>query len=332
MVLRGPACRRACGSCLEPEEWRPKEADRRECRLPLRVVMDPLDACVVTESFDARTERLPAADGQAGDGTTAVVVAICPREALDVLEVVARRGRRRADVTVLPESFGLVYRLRRPALDPSEIPVYEPRAGLRRRASLAWKRVSDVVVAAALLTLLLPVLALVAVVIRLESPGSVIFAQERVGRRGRPFKVLKFRTMVADAHKHEARLVAESEADRRFVKITCDPRVTRIGRFLRKTSIDELPQLWNVIRGEMSLVGPRPSQPGEVAHYEPPHFERLLVRPGITGMWQVSGRSGLSFEEAVALDGAYVRDWSPSLDLRILARTALVVLQCRGAC
>lgn len=168
VVLRGPACRRACADCLEPEEWRPTDPPDRECRLPLRVVMDPLDACVVTESFDARTEAMPAHGGQTARSRSAVVVCVCPREAPKVLEVVARGGERRAGIRVLPESFGLAYRLR-PALGLHEVPVYEPPAGVRRRASLGWKRASDVAVAAVLLVLLLPLLALVAVVIRLES-------------------------------------------------------------------------------------------------------------------------------------------------------------------
>jgi lipopolysaccharide/colanic/teichoic acid biosynthesis glycosyltransferase len=190
----------------------------------------------------------------------------------------------------------------------------------------------DVLVAATTLLLLSPLLLLVALLIRLESPGPVIFIQERVGKNGRVFRILKFRTMVAGAQDDQATVTAGCRADPRFIKIECDPRVTRLGRILRKTSIDELPQLWNVLRGDMSLVGPRPSQPGEVEHYEPDHFTRLLVKPGVTGMWQVSGRSDLCFEDAVKLDSAYVRDWSPLLDLKILVKTVAVVLQCRGAC
>ena len=146
------------------------------------------------------------------------------------------------------------------------------------------------------------------------------------------FRILKLRTMVADAQDTETRFTADCSADPRFVKIDCDPRVTRLGRILRKTSIDELPQLWNVLRGQMSLVGPRPSQPSEVEHYAPEHFTRLLVKPGVTGMWQVSGRSDLSFEEAVELDSAYVMEWSPLLDLKILVKTIPVVIRCSGAC
>ena len=175
-------------------------------------------------------------------------------------------------------------------------------------------------------------MALVALAIRLESPGSVIFRQDRVGRNGSEFRIFKFRTMVAGAHTDEAAITAACSADPRFIKIDGDPRVTRLGRILRKTSIDELPQLWNVVRGEMSLVGPRPSQPCEVEHYEPHHFTRLLVKPGVTGMWQVSGRSAVCFEDAVKLDTSYVLEWSTLLDLRILVKTVGVVIGCRGAC
>ena len=157
------------------------------------------------------------------------------------------------------------------------------------------------------------------------------------GRRGdsqntAPTQPAGRHTMVTGAHAAEAKIRADCAADPRFVKMQRDPRVTRLGRILRKTSIDELPQLWNVLRGEMSLVGPRPSQPSEVQHYEPDHFTRLLVKPGVTGMWQVSGRSDLSFEDAVRLDSAYVLDWSAGLDLKILLKTMAVVVQCRGAC
>ena len=213
-----------------------------------------------------------------------------------------------------------------------EVPVVHTARGSWQALARAWKRVTDVVIALVSLTLLLPLLLLVALLIRLGSPGPVIFRQERVGKYGRCFRILKFRTMADGAHEQEARFRQECSADPRFIKIVCDPRVTRLGRILRKTSVDELPQLWNVLRGDMSLVGPRPSQPSEVEHYEPGHFTRLLVKPGVTGMWQVSGRSALCFEDAVKLDAAYVRDWTPWLDLKILVKTVAVVLRCRGAC
>ena len=218
------------------------------------------------------------------------------------------------DVRVTAGSIGHAYHVFR-ALDWDAVPVEAPRLSLSQMLARVWKRCLDVVVAAATLIVLMPLLLVVAVLIRLGSPGPVIFRQDRVG---------------ADAQ--EARLRADCSADPRFIKIACDPRVTRFGALLRKTSIDELPQLWNVLRGEMSLVGPRPSQPHEVECYQPAHFVRLLVKPGVTGMWQVSGRSDMGFEEAVALDSAYIREWSPLLDMRVLLKTVVVVAGCRGAC
>jgi len=232
---------------------------------------------------------------------------------------------------VMPQTMGCVYHLLT-GLGWAEVPVVSVQRGLWQAFGRVWKRSLDVVVAALTLAVLLPLLGVVALLIRLESPGPVIFTQNRVGKNGRVFPILKFRTMVNGAQEDEARVRAECSADPRFVKIECDPRVTRLGRILRKTSIDELPQLWNVLRGDMSLVGPRPSQPSEVELYEPDQFTRLLVKPGVTGMWQVSGRSEVCFEDAVKLDSAYVRDWSPLLDLKIMAKTVAVVLQCRGAC
>lgn len=232
---------------------------------------------------------------------------------------------------VMPQTMGCVYHLLA-GLGWAEVPVVPVHRGLWQALGRAWKSGLDVVVAALTLAVLLPLLAVVALLVHLESPGPAIFTQDRVGKNGRVFRIFKFRTMVTGAHEDEARVRAECSADARFVKIACDPRVTRLGRVLRKTSMDELPQLWNVLRGDMSLVGPRPSQPSEVELYEPDQFTRLLVKPGVTGMWQVSGRSELCFEDAVKLDSAYVRDWSPLLDLKIMAKTVAVVLQCRGAC
>ena len=212
------------------------------------------------------------------------------------------------------------------------LPLVDCRTSARTAVWVGLKRVADIVMAAFLLLMLLPFMVMVGLLIRLESPGPALFAQERVGRFGKTFRILKFRTMVDGAHRLESTLVAARQGDPRFVKIECDPRATRLGRILRKTSIDELPQLWNVLRGDMSLVGPRPSQPQEVAHYSLHEFPRLLVRPGITGLWQVSGRSALSFEQAVELDRAYVRNWTPFLDFKILLKTVTVVLRCDGAC
>ncbi|HEX6938027.1 MAG TPA: exopolysaccharide biosynthesis polyprenyl glycosylphosphotransferase [Longimicrobiales bacterium] len=198
---------------------------------------------------------------------------------------------------------------------------------------MALKRAMDVAVAAAALVLTSPLLVLIAAAIRLDSPGPVLFGQIRVGVGGKPFRMWKFRTMVPDAERMKPALAYLNESgDSRLFKIPHDPRVTRLGRWLRRTSLDELPQLLNVLRGEMSLVGPRPFFPDDLRHYEPHHFERLTVLPGITGLWQVSGRSDVrDFETVVRLDREYIRHWSLGLDLRILARTIPAVLRRDGA-
>jgi lipopolysaccharide/colanic/teichoic acid biosynthesis glycosyltransferase len=259
------------------------------------------------------------------------VLAFAPEDAHHAVSALSWIVSQGMDFRVMPETMGCVYPLLR-RLGWAEVPVVCTRLRLRHALARVWKRVTDVVVAASTFALLLPLMALVAVAIRVDTPGPVIFTQDRVGKNGRIFRMLKFRTMVAGAHLHEARMTADCSADQRFVKIDCDPRVTRLGQILRKTSVDELPQLWNVLRGEMSLVGPRPSQPSEVEHYEPEHFVRLLTKPGVTGMWQVSGRSGLCFEDAVKLDSIYEREQNPLLDLKIMFKTVAVVLRCRGAC
>lgn len=193
------------------------------------------------------------------------------------------------------------------------------------------KRVVDIGLAAALLILTAPLWLIIALAIKLDSPGPVIFRQRRVGKDGRLFTFYKFRGMVADAEARLHEVAHLNEVDGPIFKSRRDPRVTRVGRVLRRTSLDELPQLWNVLRGEMSLVGPRPPLPMEVAQYEPWQRDRLLAPGGITGLWQVSGRNMLGFEEMVRLDLDYITRWSLWLDLRILARTVRVVLTARGA-
>jgi len=200
----------------------------------------------------------------------------------------------------------------------------------QRRGRLFVKSAIDRVGAALLLVLLAPVFAVVAVAVKLSSPGPVLYRQERVGQYGRTFEFLKFRTMVTEADAQLAQLAAANESDGLLFKIREDPRVTRVGRFLRRTSLDELPQLWNVLRGDMSLVGPRPL-PVDAEEFEGDARRRLRVRPGITGLWQVSGRSELGWEETVALDMYYVDHWSLAMDLAILARTPLAVLRGTGA-
>ena len=188
---------------------------------------------------------------------------------------------------------------------------------------LAVKRAMDLVMTIAGLLVIWPLLALIAIAIKLESHGPVFFRQTRAGVGGRPFEILKFRTMVNGADALKASLQHLNQyPDARLFKIKQDPRITRLGKWLRKSSLDELPQLWNVLRGEMSLVGPRPCVPEELKHYAPHHLERLFVLPGVTGPWQVSGRSDVvDFEEVVRLDQKYIRDWSILLDLTILLRT-----------
>lgn len=199
--------------------------------------------------------------------------------------------------------------------------------GARNRAKCAV----DVLASVLLLVLLLPLLIVIAVVVRASSGGAALFSQERVGRDGTLFRLYKFRSMHADAEQRLDEVRHLNEQDGLLFKVREDPRVTGVGRWLRRHSLDELPQLLNVLKGDMSLVGPRPPLPSEVARYDDPAQRRLLVRPGLTGLWQVSGRSDLSWEEALRLDLQYVESWSPALDLKILLRTASAVLAGRGA-
>jgi len=202
-----------------------------------------------------------------------------------------------------------------------------------RKALKKGKRVFDVIASASLLLLLSPVLAVIAACVKLGDGGPAIFTQRRVGRGGEEIEFLKFRSMVTDA---EERLKAlqQQEPDRGndvLFKMSDDPRITRVGKFLRRYSLDELPQLWNVLRGDMSLVGPRPALPSEVAEYDFDAHRRLAVRPGITGLWQVSGRSDLSWDDTVRLDLFYVDNWSFVQDLLILVRTVRAVVAPSGA-
>jgi exopolysaccharide biosynthesis polyprenyl glycosylphosphotransferase len=186
---------------------------------------------------------------------------------------------------------------------------------------------------AALLGLLVlaPVLLVVAAAVKLSSPGPVLYLHERIGRAGRPFVMWKFRTMRVGADRQKTALAQQNEHDGPMFKMRRDPRVTRVGHWLRRTSLDELPQLVNVLKGDMSLVGPRPPLAEEVAHYTPVERRRLTVRPGMTGLWQISGRSDLSWDETVRLDLAYVDNWSFTSDVDVMARTLRAVLDGRGA-
>ena len=198
-------------------------------------------------------------------------------------------------------------------------------------SNLIIKRVIDFTVALLGLIFLAPLMALIALAIKLDSPGPAIFSQERVGKDGKRFGIYKFRSMVPEAEEQKSELLNLNEADGPLFKIKNDTRITRLGRLLRKLSLDELPQLYNVLRGEMSLIGPRPNLPAEVEQYQSWHRRRLEIVPGITGLWQVSGRSDLTFDEMALLDIYYIENWSLALDIKLMAQTIPAVLLRRGA-
>jgi exopolysaccharide biosynthesis polyprenyl glycosylphosphotransferase len=210
-----------------------------------------------------------------------------------------------------------------------------PLIGLKEVAIRGWnlvlKRALDILLSVLTLLLGWPLWLLIAVAIKLDSPGPILFAQKRMGRKGRPFTVYKFRTMHQYAEMEQERLSAFNEASGPLFKIRDDPRMTRVGRILRRISLDEIPQVTNILLGEMSWIGPRPGTPGEVARYEPWQRKRLEVLPGITGIWQTSGRSDLSFNDMVRLDIYYIENWSLWLDIVLLLRTIPAVISGRGA-
>ena len=218
------------------------------------------------------------------------------------------------------------------------------RVSLRRRASLVVKRIIDIAFALVLVVITSPIILVTALAVKFGSPGPIIFRQSRVGMGGRKFNFYKFRSMRIDSNdrvhrEYVEKLIAgqnaeinQGSSDKPVYKMRSDPRITPVGRIIRKTSIDELPQLWNVLKGEMSLVGPRPPVPYEAAKYQSWHMRRLQeMRPGLTGLWQVEGRSRTTFDDMVRLDLRYVRNWSLWLDIRILFKTVFVVLNWNGA-
>ena len=247
-----------------------------------------------------------------------------------IMSIVRECERRRMRARIVPDLF---------QMSLSQVDVEDlggvPLIGVREisisKGALLVKRAMDVVGAALGLTLGAPLLALIALSIRLDSPGPIIFRQARVGLGGQRFQMYKFRSMHQGAEEEQEALSGMNEADGPIFKIRADPRLTRVGRFLRRTSLDELPQLVNVLRGEMSLVGPRPPLPSEVERYREWHKKRLEAPPGMTGLWQVSGRSRLSFDEMVLLDIYYIENWSLWMDFKILVRTVPKVLFGEGA-
>jgi exopolysaccharide biosynthesis polyprenyl glycosylphosphotransferase len=208
--------------------------------------------------------------------------------------------------------------------------VYSLANGPDRAFSLIVKRILDIAGSAVLLVLLSPLVLVLAALIKLDSKGPVLFRQARVGLHGRPIHVLKFRSMCVGAEEQLEDLLKHNEINGYAFKLANDPRITRVGRFLRRSSLDELPQLWNVFRGEMSLVGPRPPLPSEVANYDIWHRRRLSMKPGMTGLWQVGARRSPEFDHWVEQDLEYIDSWSLWLDLKIIARTVPAVLAGTG--
>ena len=237
---------------------------------------------------------------------------------------------RKVDLVVAPGILGVAGP--RLSIRPAEgMPLLHVERPVTTGARRILKTIVDLLIVLPLVILAMPVLMLIALLVRLDSPGPVLFRQTRVGAGGEEFRMLKFRTMVADAEERRAEVPAGHEVNAILFKVKGDPRITRLGKHLRRYSLDELPQLLNILGGTMSLVGPRPPLPREVAMYEPDALRRLRVRPGLTGLWQVSGRSDLSWEESLRLDLWYVDNWSLVLDLQILLRTARAVLRGSGA-
>lgn len=256
-----------------------------------------------------------------------LIIALPGNRREQVSRILARGFRRHVQVKIVPELGTLL---------PSRFEVHELGGrhyiGFVPVAAVSWvKRVMDLIVVGLGFLAMSPILAAIAVAIRLESPGPILYRQQRVGKDGRLFSMFKFRSMVVDAEQRLEALQAHNEATGPLFKMRRDPRVTRVGAVLRRWSLDELPQLLNVLRGEMSLVGPRPPLPKEVAEYEDWQLGRLRAVPGLTGLWQVSGRSEVPFHDMVRLDLHYIRNWSLALDFEILLRTIPAVITNRGA-
>jgi exopolysaccharide biosynthesis polyprenyl glycosylphosphotransferase len=244
----------------------------------------------------------------------------------DVLDKARRNG---VDLRVVPDLYdGLAWNS--PIEYIGQFPTIPLHRGHVPELGLMLKRVLDVTFSTLLLLVLSPFILAIAIAIKIESRGPIFYASERIGKKGRVFRCFKFRTMVRDAEKRRADVMHMNERDGVLFKITNDPRITKVGRLLRKYSLDELPQFLNVLRGDMSVVGPRPPIASEVMEYKPKHLRRLDVTPGITGLWQVQGRQDPSFDSYVSLDVTYIENWSMWLDLKIIVRTIGVVFSGTG--
>jgi len=259
-----------------------------------------------------------------------VVVAI-PGDKTAAAELVRKAQRMRVGVRVVPDHVEEPI----PILDTTNIgmiPLLTYKERCQHPSEIPYKRLFDIAASLFSLAVLLPAFAVIAILIKLDSRGPVFFSQKRTGLKGRPFSFYKFRSMIKDAEAMKQHLQEKNEVtDGVIFKIRNDPRATKIGRFLRKHSLDELPQLFNVLKGDMSLVGPRPPLPGEVSEYEDTHMGRLSIRPGMTGLSQIRGRSDLSFSRWIKWDLWYVNHWSLWLDLKIIWWTIPAVLKGKGA-
>ncbi len=258
------------------------------------------------------------------------VILTAPYQRELAARVVHEAQRNRLAIKVVPDLLGI---------DPQAVVIDKvgdlPVLGLRQEPgpvlALLLKRSADIFFSTLALILLAPALALIAVAIRLDSPGPIFYRAERVGKKGRAFLCWKFRTMIAGADRVKVTLRKQNERQGPTFKLAHDPRITRLGRFLRRYSFDELPQLWNILRGEMSLVGPRPHPLDDFERYALDHLRRLDVTPGLTGLWQVTARNDPSFHRNFELDLEYIEHWNLWLDLRILYKTIFAVLQGSGA-
>jgi exopolysaccharide biosynthesis polyprenyl glycosylphosphotransferase len=256
------------------------------------------------------------------------VILAAPHDRELTLRVLRTAQQLRLDVKMAPDLFGC--EPRRETESIGGIPLISLHEERLPVAGLLLKRGLDLAGAGIMLILLSPVLVLLAVLVRLDSPGPALYAAPRAGRKGRPFHCYKFRTMVRDADALKEGLREKNQRQGPFFKITDDPRITRVGRILRRYSLDELPQLLNVLKGEMSLVGPRPHPLDDFSGYAIEHLPRLDVVPGMTGLWQVTARRDQSFQAGMNLDIEYIQRWSLGMDLKILLKTAGAVLQGSG--
>lgn len=284
---------------------------------------------IVAEIPEIGIEELRNSDGR-WRSIDRIVVAGVSTDAEIIVELSALGQRRHIRLSVIPLAralFGSAVQMNRIA----DLPVLEYRTWNIPRSTMFLKRILDVAVSSVAIVLFAPIALIVAVVIKLDSRGPVIFSQVRAGHNRRPFLIRKFRTMVADAEQRLQEIVPFDKLSEPMFKLHDDPRVTRVGRFLRRWSLDETPQLINVLKGEMSLVGPRPEQLDLVEQYEPEHLFRLSVKPGMTGPMQVNGRGALNFDERLEIERAYIENLSLGSDLRILVMTIGAVLSGKGA-